>query len=191
MAEGALAYTFWHWRRTAVDRKAYEDRHRAFHAALASHPIRGFLWSNSVRLTRAPWANGGGEAYQDRYLVDGWPTLERLESAAISGARQEPHDAIAAAAAGGAAGLYGVRLGAPLAAPRHNYWFSKPDGMSYAQLDEAFGPVVGEGSVLWIRRMVLGPTPEFCLESSSPVDVPARFNPLSVVLESIWPLGGL
>jgi hypothetical protein len=187
MAEEALAYTFWHWRRASVDRNVYEDRHRAFHAALASNPTHGFLWSNSVRLARAPWANGGGEAYQDRYLVDGWATLELLESVAISGARQQPHAAIAASTGGGAAGVYGVRLGTPTAAPRHSYWFAKPDGMTYAQLDEAVGPVIGDRTVLWIRRMVLGPTPEFCVESSSPVEIAARFSAMSVVLDPIWP----
>jgi hypothetical protein len=186
--EGALSYTFWHWRRSSVDRNVYEDRHGAFHAALASNPTQGFLSSNSVRLTRAPWANGGGEAYQDRYLVDGWATLERLEAAAISGARQEPHAAIAASAGGGAGGVYGVRSGTPVPAPRNSYWFSKPDGMSYAQLDEALSPFVRDSTVLWIRRMVLGPTPEFCLESISPVELPGRFSALTVLLEPIWPL---
>jgi hypothetical protein len=186
-AGGILAYTFWHWRLTSVDREVYEERHRAFHAALSSNPTPGFQSSTSVRLARAPWANGGGESYQDRYLVDAWATLERLEATAVSGARQEPHAAIAASTAGGAAGVYGVRLGTPVAAPHFNYWFSKPEGMSYPQLDQTVAPLTGDGVVLWIRRMVLGPTPEFCLESVSPVELPAPLRPLSLVVEPIWP----
>ncbi|MGH7468987.1 MAG: hypothetical protein ACRENP_13615 [Longimicrobiales bacterium] len=86
MIEPILAYTLWHWRRTDIDRGTYEERHRAFHAALDS-PAPGFRWSYASRITGASWANQGGEAYQDRYLVDGWETLARLDVAAITHSR--------------------------------------------------------------------------------------------------------
>jgi hypothetical protein len=183
-----LAYTFWHWRRADVGRDLYEDRHRAFHAALAAHPTPGFVRSHSVRLAGAPWANQGAEAWQDRYLVEGWDTLERLETGAVTAPREAAHGAVAALAAGGAAGLYSARLGAPASgAPRVGYWFSKPQGMSYPALDELVGPLVTGGAVLWMRRMVLGPTPEFCLEAAAPVRLPPRLSPLSLMFEPVWP----
>ena len=183
-----LAYTFWHWRRPSVPAAEYEDRQRAFHAALAEHPPAGFSQSISSRVTGAPWANGGGEAYQDRYIVHDSAALDVLEQAAISGARQRPHDAAARAADGGTAGLYQARLAPPVRAPRQGLWFSKPEGMAYEELFARCKPLVHEGeSVLWMRQMVLGPSPEFCLESTNGLSLPPEFRPLSVALRPIWP----
>ena len=183
--EPILAYTLWHWRRTDIDRRSYEERHRAFHAVLDS-PAPGYVWSYASRITGAAWANQGGEAYQDRYLVDGWETLARLEVAAITGSRQAPHASIAAAVSSAAAGVYGVRLGSPVRQPRHAWWFSKPDGMSYAELDELLAPHASDG-VLWVRRMVLGPTPEFCFEATAPVRLPSGLGSIAVTHEPVWP----
>lgn len=183
-----LAYTFWHWRRPTVPAPEYEQRQRAFHAALAEHPPAGFSRSISSFVTGAPWANAGGDAYQDRYIVRDSAALDVLEQAAISGARQRPHDDAARSAEGGTAGLYQARVGQPISAPRQALWFGKPDGMSYDELFARCTPLVREGeSVLWMRQMVLGPSPELCIESTDGITLPAEFRPLSVTLRPIWP----
>ena len=106
-----LAYVFWHWRRPQVPAASYETLQRGFHAALAAAPPPGFLRSSTLSIAGAPWAAGGGEAYEDWYLVDGTAALDPLNDAAVTASRRQPHDAAAAAAAGGTAGLYRLRLG--------------------------------------------------------------------------------
>lgn len=184
----ALAYVFWHWKQPAVSAAKYEARQRAFHAALAEHPPTGFARSISTALDGAPWANGGGPAYQDRYLIQDSASLDALDACVRSGARQETHDSAASVAAGGTAGLYRARLGAPVAAPRYALWFAKPPGTTYDELLALWGPLVRGGeSVLWMRRMVLGPTPEFCLESVTPLDLPRRLGAIALTLRPVWP----
>jgi hypothetical protein len=185
-----LAYVFWHWRRDDVAASEYEQAQRRFHAALRDAPSAGFSRSHSAALRGAPWAAGGGEAYEDWYLVDVSAALDPLNTAAITASRAAPHDAAAALAAGGAAGLYTLRGGRALnaGAPRHAQWFSKPAGMSYAALDAALAEVLQrEGAALWMRYMVLGPTPEFCLQSRTPVMLPTPFTALPLQLRPVWP----
>ena len=182
-----LAYAFWHWRRPEISRDEYESRQRAFQSALAAHPPEGFLRSTTVRLEGAPWAAAGAEAYEDWYLVTGMSALEALNQAAVTAARQAPHDAVAALAAGGIAGLYGLRAGVPQSVPRLATWFRKPSGLSYAALDDALAPIVATGpATLWMRQMVLGPTPEFCIHSAKPVELPAGVSSHSLELTSVW-----
>lgn len=186
--DSGLAYTFWHWKRSSVATADYETNQRTFHAALAKHPPPGFSHSISSSLSGAPWANAGGDAYQDRYIVRDSAALDALEYAAVTGARQRSHDDAARVAQGGAAGLYQARLGRPIDAPRQALWFSKPDGVSYDELMARCKPLVRDGeSVLWMRRMVLGPTPEFCLESVGALTLPPEFRPLTVALRPVWP----
>jgi hypothetical protein len=184
-----LAYVFWHWRRSDVDRAEYENAQRRFHAALAAAPAAGFARSQSAALTGAPWAAGGGPAYEDWYLVDVSAALDALNRAAISASRQAPHDAAAALAAGGVAGLYTLRAGVALTAPTLATWFAKPAGMSYAQLDVALREVVAHGACVWMRYMVLGPTPEFCLHSGAELELPGPLVGLRLRLRTVWPEG--
>lgn len=182
-----LAYVFWHWRRPHVDADHYEAVQRRFHEALRAAPAEGFSRSWSFALTDAPWAAGGGDAYEDWYLVDGSAALDPLNHAAITASRAAPHDAAAALAAGGTAGLYLLRAGTPAGLPRRAQWFTKPETMSYAALDAAFAPVVANGARLWMRYMVLGPTPEFCLHSAAPVALPDAVTATAVALRPVWP----
>ena len=183
-----LAYVFWHWRREGVAPAAYEALQRRFHAALEAAPPDGFLGSRSAAITGAPWAADGGEAYEDWYLLEGSAALDPLNAAAVSASRQAPHDAAAAAAQGGTAGIYVLRLGAASDPPRAAAWFAKPSGMSYGALYGALAPVVeAEGGALWGRQMTLGPTPEFCLHAARPATLPAPLVPLVHPCKSIWP----
>jgi hypothetical protein len=60
--------------------------------------------------------------------------------------------------------------------------------MQYDELFALVSPLIGEGrGVLWMRRMVLGPTPEFCLQSSEFPDLPASLVALLLTLRQRWP----
>ncbi len=182
-----LAYAFWHWKRPEVPREEYEARQRAFQSALAAHPPEGFLRATTVRLSGAPWAAAGGEAYEDWYLVRGISSLEALNDAAVTASRQAPHDAVAMLAEGGSAGLYALKAGAPVTLPAVATWFRKPAGVSYPALFDALAPIVATTpATFWMRQMVLGPTPEFCLHSSKPVELPAGFSAHTLELAPVW-----
>jgi hypothetical protein len=142
-----LAYVFWHWPKQGIGRPEYEATQRAFHDALTDDPPRGYLRSVSVAITGAPWANAGWDAYEDWYLLHDSAALDHLNDAAISAGRQLPHDAAAAAAAGGTAALYSLRLGSALQRPSHAYWFAKPDTVRYHECDR---PRVPDG----LRRLM-------------------------------------
>jgi len=190
MREGnlLLAYVFWHWKQAEVTTTDYENRQRAFHAALAAAPSSGFLGSFSVSLAHAPWAAGGGDAYEDWYLVYDFGALGLLNEAAVSASRAAPHDAAAAVAAGGTGGLYGLQHGAALRQPQYAHWFGKPEGMPYSALFAQLAPVVEQvQGALWMRQMVLGPAREFCLHTAVPVSLPAIFSALVIQLRQAWP----
>ncbi len=182
-----LAYLFWHWSRDGVEAAQYETAQRRFHAALAAAPPPGFSHSHSAALRGAPWAAGGGAAYEDWYLVHTSAALDSLNQAAISASRQVPHDAAAALAAGGAAGLYTLRAGTAITAPSHAIWFAKPPGMSYAALDGALRAVVAAHACVWMRYMVLGPTPEFVVHGTGELKLPAPLEGTSYKLRTVWP----
>jgi len=182
-----LAYVFWHWRQPSIDETDYENRQRAFHRALAAAPSPGFQRSLSHALRGAPWAADGGDAYEDWYLMVDSASLDPLNSAAISASRRAPHDAAAAAAAGGTAGIYSLRQGAPLDRPGFAAWFGKPAGMPYEELFESLSPATGQGAALWMRYMVLGPSPEFCLQSVGAPSLPAELGARVVPLRAVWP----
>ena len=109
-------------------------------------------------------------------------------SPALGTAARRPivDDRVAAGTAGGSAGLYRIRLGELVRAPRFTAWFAKPDGWSYAELYERLSPTLARGGALWQRQMALGPG-EFCLHSSEPAEFPAGIDASSVALRSVFP----
>lgn len=182
-----LAYVFWHWRRGEISPADYESRQQRFHASLAAAPSEGFESSHSFRLAGVPWANRAGEAYEDWYVVRDSAALDPLAQAAVSMSRKEPHDAAAAVAAGGTAGLYTLRVGRVRPEATHAQWFGKPDGMSYDQLWQSLGPrLKRHGAALWMRHMVLGPGPEFCVQGAGPLDLPQGFAGPAVSLIPLY-----
>ena len=181
-----LAYVFWHWPRPATDVDTYESAQRRFHDALAGEPSAGFRGSFSHALAGAPWANAGGDAYEDWYLVDDSAALDPLNAAAISFGRQAPHDAAAALAAGGTAGLYRLRLGSLDRSPAYAHWFAKPDGMPYPQfLAMLEGVVDSARGALFMRQMTLGPTRECVLLAPSPATMPPAIEALVLRLRPV------
>ena len=182
-----LAYVFWHWPRPGFA-TGYEARLARFQQALAAAPPPGFHESFVLALSGAPWANGGADAFEDWYLLGGSGDLDLLNQAAVSSGRQLPHDEAAAAASGGTAGLYRLRLGAPVLAPRHAAWFSKPEGLSYPALFELVRPAIAAADgALWGRQMTLGPAREFCLHSRRRCDLAAVLGAIELPLRRVWP----
>ena len=183
-----LAYVFWHWKQAQIAAPEYENRQRAFHAALAAAPSAEYLGSFSMRLSHAPWVADGDDGYEDWYLVQNFTALGALNDAAVSASRAIPHDAAARVNAGGTGGLYWLEQGAVLRQPRYAYWFGKPDGMPYWELFEQLAPVVDQAQAgLWMRQLVFGPAREFCVHAAAQVSGLAAFQPLVIPLQQAWP----
>ena len=171
-----LAYVFWH--RPGESAGPYEQRLAAFHAALAAHPPEGFRGSAALRVQDAPWLPGDGPAYEDWYGVEDWTALGRLNEAAVSGARSEPHDDVAARAAAGAGAVYGLVSGPPELAATRASWLAKPAGADRGAFHAQLG---GPGRSLWLRQMVLGPSPEYVVRSGAPVVLPYQVTAIAAV----------
>jgi hypothetical protein len=181
-----LAYVFWHWKQAAVEREEYERVLGRFHTALRDAPSPGFLRSWVWRIEGAPWIPGGA-GYEDWYLVDGSAALDPLNDAAVTASRQGAHDHAARLAAGGAGGLYRLRVGEPLPDAARAIWFAKPAGQSYPALWAACGELMeGRRFALWGRQMVLGTAPEFCLHALEPIALPG-YATTAVALARVWP----
>jgi len=182
-----LAYVFWHWRHPSAERGAYESAQQEFQRALTASPSAGFVRSFSHAIAGAPWANDGGEAYEDWYLVHDTAALDPLDTAAVTASRKGAHDAAASLAASGTAGLYKLQLGVAPTSPRSAQWFSKPAGLSYGQLFAAVEPALGPvGGSLWIRKMTLGPSPECCVLAREPAALAAPFQMFAFQLRPVW-----
>ena len=123
-----LAYVFWHVPYAGIARPDYEARLAAFHAALRAHPPAWLGPTATFGLAEVPWL-GGAAGYEDWYLVEDFTALGELNVAAVTGARQPPHDAAAAGAELGAAGVM-AHVAGPLlpAEPGWSAWFAKPAG---------------------------------------------------------------
>lgn len=188
-SNGCLAYVFWHWIEDGADGDAYEDALKAFQEMLRAHPSPGLQRAVVFRHGPAPWLPGQARYYVDWYLTDGSAALDPLNEAAVSAACREAHAAAAEHASGGTAGLYAVRQGSVRAAEvRWATWFSKPAGISYASLDTALeAQTAGLRTLLFSRRMTLGPTPELCLLAASAIELPKAYEARSVPMELVWP----
>ncbi len=157
-----LAYVFWHWPVEPADRNLYETALRAFHAELRLAGSEGFVRSYAFRVQGSTWLPVES-AYEDWYLIEGSFALDPLNDVAVSPRLRAAHDAAARWAAG-AGGLYRLRSGIPEPHEWSVHWLRKPRGESYADFYARFAP----DAVLWRRQMVLGPAPEFLLESHTP-----------------------
>lgn len=179
-----LAYAFWHVPRAGAAAREYESAHRAFHDVLRAAGVPGLLGVRVSRMASIPWLDGQA-GYEDWHLLGGSASLDALNASAISEARRQPHDRIAALAGEGIAGLYGLRMGREVA-PAIAYWLSKPEGMSYTAFESTMSPVVAEGCALWGRRMTLGPTPEFCLHAPATRTLPHPARAIALQNVSNW-----
>jgi hypothetical protein len=159
-----IAYVFCHQPRPETHREDYERALVVFYQALSRARPAGLQRVSVLRAPHLPWLPADDPTFEEWYVLDDSAALDPLNDAAVSGDRLQPHNRVAAMSAAGVAGLYSLRLGdRPTSPPLAAQWFSKPDGMPYPQFFESLRPFIEPGFVLWSRRMVLGPTPEFCL----------------------------
>lgn len=183
-----LAYVFWHWPQSSIERGSYLDHLADFHQTLAAHKPDGFRKSVVFGIRGTNWLNTTGEAFEEWYLLDDSAAMDRLNEAAVSGACEEPHNRVAREAADGTGGLYRLRSGQEnLAKSRFAVWLSKPNGVSYNDFYAALQPLTSqEGVGLWGRQMTLGPTTEFCVHSALEAELPQGYTGLNLALELIW-----
>jgi len=92
-----LAYVFWHSPAGGVDAPMYEELLNAFHRRLAAYAPPGFQGSAAFTFHGAPWFSAD-PGYVDWYKVDDFASLGALNEAAVTGARKDPHDKVAAQA---------------------------------------------------------------------------------------------
>lgn len=164
-----LAYLFFHRPEAGADLAAYLAGLRRFHAALAAARPAGFSGSSTYRV---------GDRYCDWYLVDTSAALDVLNDAAVGGARQPLHAAVARVAADGAGKLLKLTAGIYDAAAGFEIRFAKPRGMSYPDLYDLLRPWTAQPRVsLWRRMMVLGPPPEFCMLAPNRPELPSELSP--------------
>lgn len=166
-----LAYVFWHWPQPGVDTETYVDHLVSFHRTLNANKPDGFRGSRVFRMHGVSWLDTTGDAYEDWYLLDDSSALDRINEAAVSGACEAPHNVVAREAAGGTAGLYRLKLGVVSDEPRFAQWLAKPFGVPYPDFYSRLESIVANAS-LWQRQMTLGPTAEFVIHSSTPVELP-------------------
>jgi hypothetical protein len=171
-----LAYVFWHLSAPDHDVADYEARLAAFHAVLRGERPHGLGLTATVALAAIPWL-GGAAGYEDWYLVDDFAALAVLNAAAVSGGRRAPHDAAAAVAHGGIAGIMG-HVSGPLLPERPGWaaWFGKPAGMEYDAFHAELWDAAGNDACAWHRQMTLGPATEYCVlaPAERPLPWPAQ-----------------
>jgi hypothetical protein len=183
-----LAYVFWHWPRPEVSRESYEKRLAGFLAALSADGPAGLVQALSFRVDSLPWAAQPGGIYEDWYVVENFTALGVLNDAAISAGAKGPHDVIAGDYMKGAGGLLRTITGKlPLREARFATWVEKPIGPSYQSYYDDVAKIVGDRKTdLWRRQLVFGPSPQFCIHSVEPLEVPASLRP---VTSRIAPIG--
>ena len=183
-----LAYLFWHWPRPGTDPQVYESRLARFQRALASATIAGFRESAVYRLAGTPWLPPNTSGYEEWYLLDNSCAMDALNEAAVSETCKPAHDEAVEFCAAGAGGLYRLRHGQPsLREMNFRQWLAKPRGVRYPEFDATLLPALANfQTVLCRRQMVLGPTPEFCLQSGAMLELPPGLVVCQVEAEPIW-----
>lgn len=183
-----LAYVFWHWCRTHVSHDVYEDKLVRFHEALREQNPAGFHCSLVFQTNQVPWLQADSGVYEEWYLLDGSAALDPLNEDAVSGLCLVPHQEVAKDSLDGVGGLYRLRRGDPnLSGVQTEDWFSKPEGVTYRDLDKLLLPFTeGDGRSLWGRQMALGPAPEFCLFGTAIRQLPEPLRGLRVQPRLVW-----
>lgn len=183
-----LAYVFWHWPQSSVDSGLYVDHLIDFHQTLAANKPAGFQESVVFRVRGASWLSTSDEAYEEWYLLDGSAAMDPLNDAAVSGVCEEPHNRVAREAADGTGGLYRLRAGREdLGGAKFAVWLSKPTGVTYKNFYAALEPLTSQpGVALWGRQMTLGPTTEFCIHSTNPIELPPGYSGLQPQITRIY-----
>lgn len=155
-----LAWVFWHARFEHVREAEYVDALDSFHKRLRAAAPPGLVGLRTLRHHAVPWLKAATEVHEDWHFLADSAALDRLDEAAVAAAASEAHERIARLAAAACAGLYRLQFGQPGSRPRLR-WLEKPRGMP----PDAFVASLPEATAVWRRQMVLGPTPEYAVES--------------------------
>ena len=183
-----LGYVFWHWPQPQIDPDLYVNHVIDFHNTLSANKPNGFHESIVFHIRGASWLKTDTDAYEEWYLLDDSAAMDRLNDAAVSGVCEEPHNRVAREAADGIGGLYRLRAGqGQLSQSRCALWLSKPAGVSYKDFYTTLQPLTSQpGVTLWGRQMTLGPTTEFCIQSSNPIELPPGYSGLQPHITRIY-----
>jgi len=174
----SLHYIFWHWPRPDVDLSVYAGKLVRFQEEL-ENAVGGTLVgeTGAYRSAAPPWTPGDAAVFSDWYSMDSGARLDELNDGAVGGeAVRLAHTELAALYGGGAGSLYDYKRGTAFDPMflRYTHWFPKPAGMTYHDFNRLLEPVTSQSNTtLMRRRMVLGPSPEFCLASEALFELPA------------------
>ena len=179
----SLHYIFWHWPRTGVDLAVYAGKLVRFQEELELY-LGGEIQGETAayRSPTPPWLPGEATAFSDWYAMENSAKLDAINAGAVADSVRPAHSEIAALYGGGAGSLYDYKKGAALdpTVVQYTHWFPKPAGLSYAELYDLLEPVTAQpNTTLLRRRMVLGPSPEFCLASGLLLELP---SPLAAIV---------
>lgn len=185
-----IAYVFWHAAPDPSAAAEYEKVLLRFGYALADAKIPGLLANASYAIGPTPWLKEPG--YEDWAWLEGSWALDALNERAVSGAMEQPHDAIARTTRhGGFGGLYYLVAGEHrVPADSKVLWLSRPRGIRWRDvLPAIMGSALTEVAV-WRRQMVLGPSPEFALigPPSLALALPQGWSALEVARRRLGPL---
>jgi hypothetical protein len=184
----SLFYIFWSYPRADVDTGEYSLKLGAFRVALATRVGGQLVNSETYKTGAVLWLPEGVPAFCDWYQMNSSAILDTLNDYALESEVKPYHDAIAVLYGGGAGSLYDWKLGefAP-AKVAFTHWFAKPKGMTYEALYEALKDILPPAekvtSLLLRRRMVLGPSPEFCVASEALIEFPRPFESYAIQMK--------
>ncbi len=180
------AYVYWHWPQPQAPREGYERFLLGFHESLAAAAPEGYYGSRVLRQAERPWGDAV-ECYEDWYYLSSFAALERLNDAAVEGARRLSHDRVAAVARdAGAAGLMKLLHGrATSPGALLQYWVSRPAGVPLDAFLADLATLEGISAV-WQRQLVLGPGKEFCIFATQPLKLPFTWQSTSHTPELLW-----
>lgn len=183
-----IAYVFWHQKREHVRADEYEQALMDFQAMLLKAEVPGYLGGVVSKIEGAHWMPSEKGGYEDWYFLSGSEVLDRLNRMAVSGDRKDPHSAATKMAVNMHAGLYQLwQSDAHFTDSEWSAWFSRPPSMTYEEMYEEICRYLPHcAGDLWRRQMVLGPTPEYCLMSTSRADMSEFFKPIIVKRKTVW-----